>query len=566
MARYGGAISVIAVTVSMLMIMGCAGSKDAAHVSETVQDDLALDHYIQGSIQDEKGEIAKAILEYQDALRYKKDPAIYHSIAKDYSLLGKHDLAVQMGEEAVRLRPENRTYRETLAEIYVNAVNLDGAIRQYQEIIRSDSSYEDAWVNLAHLLQVRQPEQALRIYAEYIDRFGPSAEAYTQMYQIYSALRKPDKAAEALQGMLALDPGNYDVKKTLGGVYLQEDSVDAALRLYDDLVETHPEDLEVRAAIAHAYLMKQDYPEALKQFDAVMKTDSVSVDDQLKFGRDFVTFIQKDSAVAPYAMTLFRQIQKGNPADWRPYWFLGAIDNIVRNDSEALENWTKVRKLASWNPDGWMGIASVYYDWNRFDDAIQVLTEAKTYVPNEFRIYFLLGITYQRKHQDVEAASALEKAIQVDDKSVDALGALGLVYDELKRHEDSDSAYERALRLDPKNHLILNNYGYSLAERGIDLERALGMSREAVGQQPQNQSYLDTYGWIYFRMGNYEEAKRWIQKAVDLGSASPVINEHLGDVYFKLSEKDKAMEYWQKALKLDATNQSLKEKLQRGSL
>lgn len=566
MARNGVVKMVAVVMGSLLTLMGCSGSKNAARVGETAQDDLALDHYIQGSVLDEKGEYAKAILEFQDAIRYKKDPAIYHSIAKDYSLLGKHDLAVEMGEEAVRLAPTNRVYREMLAEIYVNALNLDGAVNQYREIIRNDSSYEEAWMNLAHLLQVRQPEAALKVYDAYLQRFGPNAEAYSQMYQIYTALQNPAKAAEAVKGMLQLDPENFELRQTLGAIYLQEDSVDAALRLYDDLVQIRPDNLEVRAAIAHAYLVKQDYADAMKQFDAVMKKDSVSIEDQLRFGRVFVAFIQKDSAVAPYAMRLFQQIQEGNPSDWRPYWFLGAIDNIVRNDSEALTNFGQVRKLASWNPDGWVGVASVYYDWNRFDEAIEVLTEAKTYVPNEGRVYFLLGIAYQRKHQDVESASALEKAIQIDGKNVDALGALGLVYDEMKRHEDSDSAYERALRIDPKNHLVLNNYGYSLAERGIQLERALAMSRDAVAQQPQNQSYLDTYGWIYFRLGNYEEAKRWIQKAVDLGSPSPVINEHLGDVYFKLSDKDKAMEYWQKALKLDATNQLLKEKLQRGSL
>ena len=126
--------------------------------------------------------------------------------------------------------------------------------------------------------------------------------------------------------------------------------------------------------------------------------------------------------------------------------------------------------------------------------------------------------------------------------------------------------YERAIRLDPKNHLLLNNYGYSLAERGIQLERALSMAREAVRQQPVNQAYLDTYGWVYYRMGQYDEAERYVKKAIDLGSTSPVIHEHLGDIYFKLAQKEKAMEYWQKALKFDSTNESLKEKIQRGSL
>ena len=140
------------------------------------------------------------------------------------------------------------------------------------------------------------------------------------------------------------------------------------------------------------------------------------------------------------------------------------------------------------------------------------------------------------------------------------------MYDELKRPEESDSIYERALRIDPHNHLLLNNYAYSLCERGLDLKRPLGMAKEAVEQQPTNQSYLDTYGWIYYRMQQYDEAERYVRKAVELGSTSAVIYEHLGDIYFKQSKKDKAMEYWRKALEVDTTNTALKDKIQRGSL
>jgi Tfp pilus assembly protein PilF len=165
-----------------------------------------------------------------------------------------------------------------------------------------------------------------------------------------------------------------------------------------------------------------------------------------------------------------------------------------------------------------------------------------------------------------DAAVTLEKAIQLNDKSVDAVSALALVYDGLKRPEESDSMYERGLRMDPHNHLLLNNYAYSLSERGLQLQRSLKMAKEAVEQQPANPSYLDTYGWVYFRLQQYDEAERYIRKAVDLEGNRPVIIEHLGDIYYKQSKKEKAMEYWQKALQLDASNAELKEKIQRGSL
>lgn len=68
-------------------------------------------------------------------------------------------------------------------------------------------------------------------------------------------------------------------------------------------------------------------------------------------------------------------------------------------------------------------------------------------------------------------------------------------------------------------------------------------------------------GWIYFKMGNYEEAKKWIEKAVQAGRESPAVLEHLGDVYSKLGDREKAMHYYEKALRINQTSVSLRQKL-----
>jgi len=558
-----------------LLAGGCSSSQniplpgnslDALPLTARPEDELALAHFIEGALLDQTGKYAEAILQYQEALQNKQDPAIYHAIAKDYAILNNHQRAILMGREAVRLAPQNRTYHETLAEIYMSSLELDAAIKEDEAVIGIDSLYLEAWLNLARLLQLQKPAKALQIYKQILDRFGPEADAYFQMAQIYGNGGDYKKAAEALKGMLEIDPGNFEIKKALGDAYLRADSTGAALRIFNELVEVNPENLELRAAIAHAYLTKQNYDAAAEQFESVLRRDSLSLDDQLRFGQVFLSFIQKDSLVAPYAVKLFERIKRRYPKDWRPYWFLGSIDDIIKNDSGAVLNFQKVKELASWNPDGWVGIATVYYERGRYDDAIQVLSEAKKVFPEEFRIQYLLGASYRGIHRLTDAASSLEKAVQLNEKSVEALSVLALVYDEMKKPEESDTIYEHALRMDAHNNLLLNNYAYSLAERGLQLPRALQMAKEAVADQPTNQSYLDTYGWVYFRMERYDEAERYVRKAIELGSKSAVIHEHLGDIYYKMSRKDKAMELWQKALDLDASNTALKQKIQRGSL
>ena len=562
--------SALGVIVGLSFLTGCSGvrqsSPDGGMLSPDRDREKALQHFIEGSLYDQKEEYAKAILEYQDALRYDTDAAIYFAISKDYSLLGKHALAAQMGQQAVKLAPEMRAYHENLAEVYVNAFEIDKAIDEYEEVVRVDSGYIEGWYHLARLYQMRKPIRALELYQAILDRFGSLWEVYLQMVSLYSSMGKFDEAAVAIGNMLALDPGNYELKRTLADTYLRGGKKDEALRVYSDLLERNPNDLEVRAAIAHVYLLQQQYERATNELQSVLRSDSLSVETQLRFGEYFASFLQKDSTAAPFAYVVFKRIRENYPNDWRPYWFLGLIANVMKDDSAARSNLERVTELAPTNPDGWVYRASLYIERNDFQHAAEILEQAKKSLPDEARIHFLLGVSYQRIKKAGDAAQELERARELNPKDVNTLSALALVYDELKRHEESDRLYEDALKLDPHNHLILNNYGYSLVERGEQLERALAMAKEAVQQQPENASYLDTMGWAYFKLGQLEDAERFVRRAVEKGEASAVVHEHLGDIYYRLGQKDKALEYWQKALDKDSTNQILRTKISKGGL
>lgn len=556
--------------VGLLVLASCKQSRDVASVQDDSftkrERDLALQHYIEGLMYDQKGEYAKAILEYQDALRYDNDPAIYFALSKDYSMVGKHALAAEKGQEAIKLAPTNRTYRENLAEIYLNAFEIDKAIAVYEGVVALDSHYIDGLYNLARLYHMRKPLNAIELYQTILDRFGPTLEVYVQLTSLYTSLGKFDEAANVILLMLDIDPGNYELRRSLADMYLQAGKKDEALREYHDLLERNSNDLEVRAAIAHVYLVQQKYEEATRQLESVLILDTLSVETQLRFGQYFGSFLQKDSAAAPYAFNIFEKIRKNYPEDWRPYWFLGVIANVMKNDSAAASNLVRVTVLAPQHADGWTYLASLYLERNEYWQAAEILERAKNHLPEEARIHFLLGWAYHRLKRNDDAVRLLERAAELNPKDVNTLSTLALIFDELRRYGNSDRLYEEALKIDPHSHLVLNNYGYSLAERGEHLDRALTMAKEAVRQQPENPSYLDTYGWIYFKLGNYEEAERFIRKAVELGDVSPVVLEHLGDVYAKLGQKESALEYWNKALERDETNQSLKSKITRGSL
>ena len=117
----------------------------------------------------------------------------------------------------------------------------------------------------------------------------------------------------------------------------------------------------------------------------------------------------------------------------------------------------------------------------------------------------------------------------------------------MKEYEKSDVEFEEVIAIDPGNGFAMNNYSYYLSLRKQKLDVAEKYSKRSLEISPGNVSFLDTYGWILFQQGKYQEAKIYFEKALDKGGFNrPAITEHYGDVLFKLDQPDKAVEYWKK--------------------
>jgi tetratricopeptide (TPR) repeat protein len=528
--------------------------------------DMALQHFIEGSLQESKGEYAQAILEYQDALRYDRDPAVYYALAKNYSLLRKHDLAADNGREAVRLDSLNTTYRETLAGIYISAGKLDQAAEQFSAILAIDSTHTQSAYALAQLTERRNPARALELYEHILRRNGPSWEVLLRVGELNAAFQRFDRAIGAFKELRKLDPENAALTRSIAELYFNAGKYDSAQTLYRELIARNPKDIELHGALAEVYTRQGQWPKAEKEYDLILRTDSLTADAHFKVASAFYLQTQKDSLLVPKTIQHFKTFLKAYPNDWRPLLYLGVLSRVTKNLAEARRYLDGAVKAASWNPEAWWQLGWLYFEQENLPEAIQTMERARQELPKDFRIHLLLGICYSRAQRSMDAAIALERAVEIEPNDINALSSLGLAYDALKNFQKSDSTYERALKVDAHYPLVLNNYAYSLSERGLQLERALEMSKEAVAKDSLNASYLDTYGWIQYKMGNFQEARRFIQKAIDVGDSSAAVLEHMGDVYAKLQQSDMAMKYWKRALELDAANSTLRQKVERGTL
>jgi tetratricopeptide (TPR) repeat protein len=96
--------------------------------------------------------------------------------------------------------------------------------------------------------------------------------------------------------------------------------------------------------------------------------------------------------------------------------------------------------------------------------------------------------------------------------------------------------------------MTLNYLGYMLADKGTRLPEALKMIRKALEQEPMNGAYLDSLGWVYFKMGEYELAEENLRRAVERDHSDPTVHDHLGDLYEKTGRIRLAAAQWQLSL------------------
>jgi len=560
-----------------LLAAGCSFSRDtareqrAAQATKQINEQLretrheqALSRVIKASLYEVTGDFANAVLEYQEALQQEPTAAIHYAISKDYSLLGKHALAAQHAKEAVKLDSLRILYHQNLASVYMNAYQPELAIPEYERIVKIDSNNTESWFNLARLYQTSRPLRAIEIYERILDREGDDWEILLQVAEIYNALGRYDQAAEKYKKMVELDPSNRVLQRQLAETYARGGKTQEATRILEGILEDDKNNAEAMAALADIYLDQHNFDQALGLYQRLLAMEHTNPEVRLRVGVAYVGQAQRDSTFIDKAKPIFEQLNKELPNDWRPYYYLGMIADREKHDSLAGQYFERVTRLAEWNGDAWYYIGSSYFQKGEYQKLVDEMQRAKRALPKDSRIYFLEGLGYSRLEKNEEAIKALKRSLELKSDDMDAISTLALTLDGLHRYLESDSLYERALRLDPKSHLILNNYGYSLAERGLQLDRALKMSLEAVAADPENASYLDTAGWVYFRLAKYDDARHYIEKAIAAGGASATVYEHMGDIQFKLGQKEKAEQFWKQALQMNTNNQALRDKIAKG--
>lgn len=211
-------------------------------------------------------------------------------------------------------------------------------------------------------------------------------------------------------------------------------------------------------------------------------------------------------------------------------------------------------------------------------DALERADEAQKHLdalieqhPDDLEAIMALGNILRGHKKFAECADAYSKAIATIAHPQKANWMVfyfrGICYERSKQWPKAEADLKKALDLFPEQPHVLNYLGYSWIDQGAKLDEGMAMIERAVQQRPDDGYIVDSLGWAYFRIGNYEEATKQLERAIELKPEDPTINDHLGDAYWRVGRLLEAKFQWAHARDLKPDPEELpkiEEKLKSG--
>jgi tetratricopeptide (TPR) repeat protein len=558
-------------------LWSCKGSKTASNTASSKESesklftkhDIDVNHYFVSANKE------KLLGNTEDAIRlFKKclqiDP---NNAAASYELciiaLNINDFqnAEMYGRKAYTINPENEWYAIIFVEALQRNKKPGEAVKIYQKLIKTFPDRSDIYYDFADCyLRMNKPTEAIEVYNELEKKIGVNAELSLQKEKVFVRLGKLEKAVEEINKLIATAPQEAKYYGILAELYAANKMDNEAVDTYQRALKMDPDNAYINLSFSEYYRQKRDYAKGFVYLEKAFNAEDLDIDSKVKILLSYYVVSEKSEELKQQSLILCDMLVKQHPKEAKAYTVAGDFYYRDKKLEKSKEYFTKAVELDKSKYVIWNQLLIIESELQQFSEMIKHGKEAVELFPNEPTVYLLLGIAYLQEKNPTEALVVLNqgKNMIIDNKPL--LGQfyanIGDAYYRTKEMELSDQAYEEALKINPNDTYVLNNYAYYLSLRNVKLDRAEEMSKKSNEIERDNASYNDTYAWILYGLGKYEEAKLWLEKAISNGAANnAVILEHLGDVQYKLNNADIALDYWIKAKKAGTGSDHLEKKI-----
>ncbi len=353
------------------------------------------------------------------------------------------------------------------------------------------------------------------------------------------------------------DPEKYFVNVLAGGgadihilemmadVYARQGHKELAKRIYDTLLAQYAESETVssRSEAIQAKLENMD----------TAKTERIQTPSQgaAEAFYNIARTLYQDSS-DDSALVFTRISQHLDPQKDDTKLLIARMMNESGHPDDAIALYKSIRPDSAGYLESQRSAAELLEKEGKIDEAISYLEE--TYrVNKDVNALIQIGDVYRRAERHLDAITAYDRAEadlggKVSSTHWNLLYARGMSYERSGNFKRAEDDLTTAMEFKPDHPYLLNYLGYSWADQGKKLDQALALITKAANLMPEDGYIIDSLGWVYYKMGQYDEAAKELEKAVELVPYDQTINEHLGDAYWQVGRKNEARFQWQRAM------------------
>ena len=491
------------------------------------------------------------------------------------------DKAVVSLEKAIERDPGSFILNRDLIQIYLLQKNKDKALAQAEKLIKKNPEDVDSLLLFVLLIKDDIDEQKLITILQKILKIDPeNKETFLRLGKIYMDKNDKQKALALFQKMVEKFPEYYVAWYYLGELYLFEKQFKLAEPAFLKTIELEPELVEPRFQLIKIYealntknkyskietTLKQvlelepdnhrallgmalnDYKSGRKQkAQKLFMTLGQDIDKDPKLMMtafdEYITGSNKEDAVI-----VFSQMLKTNPKNSTLNFFTAIAYENIKELNKAISFYQNVSSDHPQYKKAGLGIALIYKKMGKNKIAINFLEDRLKASPKDIDMIIYLASFYEKDKQEDKGIALLKKGAQYSPENTTLLFRLGALQDKAGFHEDSLATMASILQIDPDDASALNYIGYSYADKGVQLPYALSLLKKAHSIKPDDGYITDSLGWVYYKMGDYENAILYLEKAARISSYETIIADHLADAYAKNNQLKKAIDTYKKAI------------------
>lgn len=518
-----------------------------SHEESLLQADVI---FIEAATEKNKGNKDKAIALYQKGLSLPGDKGpIHYELAKLYEEANENEKANFHIGEALKIDATNNWYWKFYIKLGRSENDFNKVEQGYLELIKLNPKDVDYLTELSDIYLAKPDyEKALELYIKIESKIGVTKRINQNKFLIYKNNKKFTEALLELQKLNNAFPLDTDYYLDIADFYIDLNNNKAALESIEKGLEVLPNHPDLLMGKGDYYFHNKEYVSAFANYNQAVLDPGFSDIKKNEIIEGYFINRSRNDTLKQHLHLLLESYSSINPTSFKANIYLAEV--FQRLDSLAK---TQKHLILALNVDPnsyttWEFLISIDLYLNDYQLMNNHINEALELFPTQPSLYYFKGVQKQ-KTAEFDAAlksfnNGLNMVVGNEELKVRFLSAIGDLHNDMGNFAKSDEVFEEVLQINPNDAMVLNNYAYYLSVRKENLEKAKSYSEKSLKLEPENPSYLDTYGWILYQLNQPEEAIQYLLKADEfLKSKNETILEHIIEVYDALNQQNNVKLY-----------------------